>query len=281
VDVDGVLIESRMQRVWRASETGDVGTTTLIFDVSNLGPIVPTDLRLLIDRDYDGFFDNDVAPMTGVFAGNFITFSGVNLQDADFFTLGSINASQTPLPIELLSFNAIENDITSVNCFWSTASETNNDFFLVERSRDGINFSEVGRVVGAGTSNATINYALNDYQPYSGLSYYRLKQVDFNGEYSYSNIVSIQRDISKEGEIIIMPNPNSGKFHVRISNQYCGQSSISIADMNGRVCHHQSVDFEASNAVLIPFDLTLSPGKYALRVECLSGAFFSEEFIIK
>jgi hypothetical protein len=94
------------------------------------------------------------------------------------FTLANKLAGSNDLPIELLSFNAVPDD-KEVRVNWSTASETDNDYFTVEKSKDGIEWRTVAIVDGAGNSNTQLDYETMDYDPYSGLSYYRLMQTDF------------------------------------------------------------------------------------------------------
>jgi hypothetical protein len=95
------------------------------------------------------------------------------------------------LPIELISFEAKMNTNKQVDIFWATASELNNDFFTIERSADGVNWEIVTTATGAGNSIYRIDYAAYDSRPLSGISYYRLKQTDFDGAFEYSNIVSV------------------------------------------------------------------------------------------
>jgi hypothetical protein len=104
-------------------------------------------------------------------------------------TFGS-EAGTNPLPVELVDVKALLLD-TRVNISWTTKTETNNDYFDVERSSDGINFIRISSVKGFGTTSLVNYYTTFDNAPLYGLSYYRLKQVDFNGEYTYSNIVSV------------------------------------------------------------------------------------------
>ena len=94
------------------------------------------------------------------------------------------------LPIELLTFDAKLNGKV-VDLFWSTASEINNDYFTIERSKNGIAFEKVIDVDGAGNSLSVLHYATVDKAPFEGISYYRLKQTDFNGQSKYSNMVSV------------------------------------------------------------------------------------------
>ena len=134
---------------------------------------------------------------------------GVQALETDGFQVGTsatVNTAATTypyaawgpsslLPIELLSFTATPvkqaDDNYIVRCNWATATEINNDYFTVERSKDGTIFSQIGTMKGAGNSNATLNYEYDDMAPYNGLSYYRLKQTDYDGKYTYSNIVPV------------------------------------------------------------------------------------------
>jgi hypothetical protein len=95
-----------------------------------------------------------------------------------------------PLPIELLSFNGICRD-GNVSLMWSTASETNNDFFTLERSSDGQNWEDIAIVEGAGISTSLLTYSYIDDQPYSGISYYRLKQTDYDGSNTSSSVITV------------------------------------------------------------------------------------------
>jgi hypothetical protein len=110
----------------------------------------------------------------------------------------------TPLPIELISFNATIND-SKVNINWQTASEINNDYFTIEKSADALNWKAFAEQSGAGNSNTTLYYSGIDFTPYQGISYYRLKQTDFNGAFEYSKIAVI--NISKKSNITAYPNP--------------------------------------------------------------------------
>ena len=99
------------------------------------------------------------------------------------------------LPIELLSFTGEQHNENNI-LKWITASETNNDYFTVERSFDAINFEEVGIVDGAGNSISTLNYSLIDNRPFDGVTYYRLTQTDFDGNHQSFGLISVTR-ISK------------------------------------------------------------------------------------
>ncbi len=94
------------------------------------------------------------------------------------------------LPVKLIAFNAVlENN--RVNCTWETASEVNNDYFTIERSVNGDDFEDVGTIKGRGNSSTNSRYHFTDNNPFEGISYYRLKQTDFDGKYSYSSIQTV------------------------------------------------------------------------------------------
>lgn len=92
-----------------------------------------------------------------------------------------------PLPVELTSFDCMSNKI-NMQLNWVTATERNCDYFGIERSSDGNNFEEIGRVEGAGNSNSTKKYTYTDENPLIGINYYRLRQVDISGETTYSHL---------------------------------------------------------------------------------------------
>jgi hypothetical protein len=211
IDVDNTIIKERLNRVWRVSETGDVGTVSISVNMTaTIGMAIGSNLRLLIDRDGDGFADNDVTPVAGSFASGIVTFSGIDFQNGDRFTIGNIDLAN-PLPIELISFTAVAQQ-AEVTLKWITASELNNDFFTVQRSQDVEQWQDVVQVKGAINSNERIDYETIDGLPFSGVSYYRLKQTDLDGEYSYSSVRRVE--VSEEFQLKVYPNPSTGKFTI-------------------------------------------------------------------
>ncbi len=171
--------------------------------------------------NFSGAVDFDPFPPT--FS---ITANGAPM---DMFTLKLGQVS--PLPIELLSFTAkpVENKV--VRCDWVTASEIDNDYFTIERSKNGIEFETAGITDGAGNSNYQLSYAFTDTEPYRGLSYYRLKQTDFDGRSSYSEIVAVM--LTDKNSLIGVPNPASNEFTVYFDSGM--EYDFTLTDMNGRV----------------------------------------------
>jgi hypothetical protein len=146
---------------------------------------------------------------------------------------GIITAASGPLPVELISFEAQKED-NRIKLLWKTSSELNNDYFVVERSLDGVNYAQISKVKGAGTKKIASNYYTYDSQPLSGAVYYRLKQVDFDYKYQYSSLISI--NFQHPFDFIISPNPlTSGEqLNLRFnSNNSESIITISIIDVTG------------------------------------------------
>jgi hypothetical protein len=140
--------------------------------------------------------------------------------------------SCTPTPVTFMSFTA-EKASQNVVLNWSTATEKNNDYFAVERSADGVHFEQIGTVKGNGTSNAINYYTFNDYSFHNGSIYYRLKQVDFDGKYEYSNIRAVNIDVTDP--VIITNDPSSSQALISFYKK--GEATFTITDMLGRVVY--------------------------------------------
>jgi hypothetical protein len=123
------------------------------------------------------------------------------------------NNGQSPLPIELLYFKGY-NDHDENVLEWATATETNNYFFSVDRSKDGINFYALDSIPAAGNSTTRKDYTFRDRRPLPGLNYYRLKQIDFDLKYTHSNIVPIFSDRDASFNCILFPNPTRGELPI-------------------------------------------------------------------
>jgi hypothetical protein len=134
------------------------------------------------------------------------------------FSEFGITKKQTSLPITLLTFTGIcKDDI--VELYWSTVSEVNNDYFTVEKSLDGENWEYVDMVLGAGNSNELINYSSED-ENYSGiLTYYRLKQTDYDGMFVYSPIIAIECENTILEILSLIQNDNQLYVYFNSANE--------------------------------------------------------------
>jgi len=141
--------------------------------------------------------------------------------------------SPMPLPIELLSFTA-EAKNSYVQIHWVTTSEINNNYFNVERSSGGINFTSTNKVNGAGNSTSTLSYSTIDDNPLEGWSYYRLKQTDYDGEISYSKIVAVEHYPIKDFKLEVYPNPFSEKT-VFYTSEILKNSKLIVYNSHGKI----------------------------------------------
>ncbi|MEQ9442713.1 MAG: DUF2341 domain-containing protein [Cyclobacteriaceae bacterium] len=129
---------------------------------------------------------------------------------AAFYTVTAQMASSAlceALPVNLINFKAYPVDDQNVMITWQTVSETDNDFFTVERSKNGADWESLTKVAGAGNSSSLRSYQVSDDNPYGGASYYRLRQTDYDGQYTLSPAVRIQITGMDDVGILIYPNP--------------------------------------------------------------------------
>jgi len=148
------------------------------------------------------------------------------------FALGT---GASPLLITLLSFTAKLNTKKQVDLEWITMTETNNDFFTIERSGNGMEFFAIAEKDGAGNSTSPLRYAEKDFHPLKGISYYRLKQTDFDGAFSYSDIVPVS-NTGGTGEVLVYPNPASEYVLVTFKPEELipEESIFELYDSNGK-----------------------------------------------
>jgi hypothetical protein len=172
-------------------------------------------------------------------------------------------------PISLLYFDAKEMG-TEVEATWVTESEINNNYFVVERSADGVNFNEVGRRNGAGNSSSTLYYSLIDGHPLKGISYYRLRQVDFDGTESYSNLVAVS--FLEQNVLNVYPNPAQSDVQCSFTAAAAGEVIIEMIDALGKTVLSQKVSVTKGLNVITDLDIQLVPrGVYIMQVKPLNG----------
>lgn len=175
------------------------------------------------------------------------TDGGSTWQNASSSTFGATNA--IILPIELLYFTASLNE-QHVYLNWETASEINNDFFIIERSSDGIVFELLLTKKGAGTSVGNIKYSSIDDEPLNGISYYRLKQTDYDGSFTYSKIESVS--LNRNDKIEVYPNPNeNGLLKIAMSNS--NHFEIKLVDAIGQVLYEDQSSNSLKELALTSF----------------------------
>ena len=189
------------------------------------------------------------------------------------FTFGSTDNITNPLPIQLISFDAFANKNSTVNITWTTANELNNDFFTIEKSMDAKTWSYVGEQKGAGNSNTAIDYTMLDQEPISGTSYYRLKQTDFDAQFTYSEIRAVHINTqSSMDAIMIYPNPATTLIQIENCHepiQYCLINSLGELIDLGSILQSKTIDISR-----------LASGFYTLKLAKVDGTDIRYEKII-
>ncbi|MBI4649338.1 MAG: T9SS type A sorting domain-containing protein [Bacteroidia bacterium] len=173
-------------------------------------------------------------------------------------------------PVELLDFsvNIINN---YAELIWHTASEENCDYFDIEKSSNGIDFEAINRIKGAGTSNVRQEYIYQDKSLPAGTVYYRLKQVDFNGNFEYLDIISASNDKSgTECKLNVNPNPCIGKCMIKFEDCYDSENAdvkIAIYDAMGNAVYSSLSKKVSSGEAAFSIDANnnLVPGVYIIR----------------
>lgn len=218
-------VQGRLTRVWRGQETGGITDFDIEFDLANLGSVNAAHLRLLVDTDNDGSFSDETVGTGGVILGavqqgstTSYRFSNVTALTAGGsntrrFTLGTVNIGQTPLPITLLTFDLKVDDNNDIKLMWTTAQETENDYFTIERSANGLDWEEVTKVPGSGNRKTETSYVEYDRNPLWGKSYYRLRQTDFDGASTHFNVRSVV--VNKTfADVVVYPVPTRDELHI-------------------------------------------------------------------
>ncbi len=167
------------------------------------------------------------------------------------------------LPIELANFSVkAYEDYNEI--IWSTHTEINNQYFLLERSNDAKNWEEIFKINGAGNSTNLIEYEFSDTNPFAGLNYYKLKQIDFDGQYSYSNIISA--NAIKSNQFFIYPNPAKNVLHVFFVSEKQGNYTVEIVStINEQLFIKEIITNADGNKLEINLS-NYSKGLYLIRI---------------
>jgi hypothetical protein len=178
---------------------------------------------------------------------------------------GGSSLDCTVLPLELLSFQARPRG-TVIDLAWSTASERNTDLFEVQRSADNHQFTAIGHMDAAGESLQQLDYLFTDPDPLTGANYYRLKLLDLDGTYTYSQVEVAFMDRGQGARPLLFPNPATELLRLAFHAPMEGPATIRIQDAVGRtVATHQAALARGANAVDIPL-LQLADGWYSVAV---------------
>lgn len=266
-------IDSRLKREWIIEENGTVGTVSITFDLSSIdGPEgVGTNnynlLRLMTDPT-DSDFSSGVtltSPSSFDASAMTVTFE-FDFTDGMYYTLGSLE--NAALPITLTHFDARAIDNEQVLIEWATIQEENNAYFTIERSPDGLRYTSIAHLDGAGNSTSLREYSYRDIDPLDGQAFYRLKQTDFGGDFSYSPVVRVVLDLEEKIGITLSPNPVSMGEKVRIGYQIKENKRVEFAfiSANGVILRTEEKTLIASEEYVEISTSGLNRGLHILRM---------------
>lgn len=298
---DALKLYSTTSSVPNMSTSGDFDSDFSVnsFTRDPNGHIIPLKITVGVTGTYTVTFPQNTLNESIVYLEDLVTGAIVDLNTQSSYTftmnkayadtrfriyIGTIPGST--LPIELTYFKAEINQ-EAVDLIWETASEENNEFFTIERSADGRSFKEIGKVKGAGNSSTYLEYQLKDKSPLTGYNYYRLKQTDTDGKFSYSktDVVYFENTlISHENSIHIWPNPAVNSV-VNISCEGFQPGEVvllELRDMTGNLRQQEQVQATDNGSVFSRMNLsnTLSPGVYFISSTSNENTK-SERLIIK
>jgi|GEM_PF-4643823 len=170
------------------------------------------------------------------------------------------------LPVTLVYFRVAYVN-SAVNLNWATAAEKDNDYFTIERSTDGITFTEFTRIKGAGNSTGLLTYQHTDANPMDGLSYYRLKQTDLDGKFSYSQVKSVNTGTGTTSRTVsIFPNPVTQNEYVQVAvtDVKDGELYVSVFNQVGQQCFEARYPANTVPSIQVR-EFSASAGLYILQ----------------
>ena len=250
---------------------GNGGATYTLTNTSNVELTSATSFTLTLStEDKTGVYL--LLNKNGTFSADGTTY---NLAAADFWNAGAdapvsigdlVNNALTVsnidavLPVSLVSFAAVKSN-NNVTLNWTTSTEVNSDVFIISKSIDGINFTEIETVTAAGNSTQVLNYTLVDRNPHFGIAYYKLRQLDKDSKVGVEKVIIVNFELSN-GEVLIYPNPVSSELNINIADKRF--TTATITDVNGKILGRYTL---SANGAVSTINLsTLPKGIYVLKL---------------
>lgn len=185
----------------------------------------------------------------------------------------------TPLPVELVSFTGVsEGSYNSIN--WKSAVETNFKHYELESSEDGINFSKISTVNPIGNVTSLNNYNYLDFSPYNPITYYRLKMVDLDYTFEYSNIIAVENGSSNAQSLVVFPNPASNELYVKLYAPGEKNAMIDIKDILGRTIYQQAINLTQTIGNIYINTSDFATGTYIVNISAGSSVSENVKVII-
>lgn len=275
-EIVGVIVENIDFNVLDTTLLSSVTLTTFNDNVSNNDSRGSTDFNFYPLSESSSIH---VLEFEASNAFNVIRFAmkGVNEGALDKINVFYAYFGSEPVPVELSLFKAFPKS-SSIQLDWTTASESNNDYFSIERSLNAIDFEEIGIVYGAGNSSIDINYSFEDVRPIKGTAYYRLKQTDFDQKVKYFDILPITYT-NTDFTFDIYPNPYfAGPLNIKFSKS--DDIIVEIRNMAGEIILNTSLSSEEGMAEgFIQIETKMNPGVYFVTLITNSKAYV-RKFIV-
>ncbi len=198
-----------------------------------------------------------------------ISICGVVEWKAGDGPLMGVDTLGTPstLPIELISFDAKQNK-KAIQLNWITATEINNSYFTIEKSTNGTEFFELTKVKGAGNSTFSLSYSYVDNSPIAGVSYYRLKQTDYDGRNETFNPIAVKflKNNSDLLDLTVLKNPFNSEINLSINSEERGDVEVKLFNLEGKQVYHSSDKLTENNLIIADGLSELKAGIYFLQV---------------
>ncbi len=212
-------------------------------------------------------------------------YVGFAYSSHDVNTLGTavvdnVSLSQSGvLPVNILTFKGsnIQNKYSQLN--WSTSSEQNVDHFEIESSSNVTDFKSIGSVKAVGNSSIQNNYSFNDANPFNGTNFYRLKEVDINGNVKYSNVIHIAFNFNK---LDIYPNPAHGHIYIHNNTYFTNNDKVNInlVNVDGQTVLNQEYTTAGGELITINVPPSIATGMYVLNITNANGSKQSSKIYI-
>lgn len=248
--------------VWNFYEATNISTS--VFADTN-GMIIAPYVDLIVNSNING----------RVYIGGDLIHSGPGTEIHNFPFLGDLSLFYRVLPVELAFINASIDQCKAI-LEWATASELNNNYFEEQRSSDSFNWEAIGTVDGNGNSNQWIDYQFVDENILSGINYYRLKQVDYDGTVDYYKIISVDANVCSNTTVKVFPLPAQNILNVNLSYKDFEEAQLSIIDASGKRIRTIS-NVDATNQINLS---NIPNGSYFLQINSNNNHIRTYKFSI-
>jgi hypothetical protein len=219
-------------------------------------------------------------PATIFYSNGAITIYSISAATNHYTSHGVGNDGST-LPIEMSSFTVQKEANNLVKLNWVTQTEINNNYFNVERSLNGVNWESINSYKGAGTSTVSHSYTSNDTKPSNGINYYRIKQTDFDGHYTYSSVKNIDIEIDSL-MFDVFPNPGlADDQRIIIQGKSSGTITINVNDIEGRLISSGTIEISKTKMeIRLSEFCTLKPGTYSISFS-LNDRIINKKIVVQ